>query len=67
MPKRNGYEVCRMLKDGKETAKIKVVMLTAMDSKEQRKEAKKAGANDFIAKPFDPRSVVKTVERMLSL
>ena len=53
MPGMDGFEVCRALKGGRDTMSIPVVMVTSLDSKSDRTEAIKAGADDFITKPVD--------------
>jgi two-component system chemotaxis response regulator CheY len=45
--------------------KAKVVMLTAVSQKAMMMEAVKAGAKDYILKPFDPEKVLAVVEKIL--
>ena len=57
MPGIDGYEVCRRVRDDEATAFLPVVMITA--SGEQEKIlAIEAGADDFIAKPFDQNELL---------
>jgi putative two-component system response regulator len=53
MPDLDGYAVCRLLKGDEATALIPVTMLTVMDDAEHRRMGIEAGADDFLAKPFD--------------
>ncbi|MEO9968958.1 MAG: PleD family two-component system response regulator [Hyphomonadaceae bacterium] len=53
MPGMDGYEVCRRLKANPDTAFIPVVMVTALNQQENRLEGLKAGADDFMTKPFN--------------
>ena len=51
MPIRDGFEVCRRLKDDAETCLIPVVIMTALDRVEDRVKGIEAGADDFLTKP----------------
>ncbi|MDM8559619.1 response regulator [Candidatus Parabeggiatoa sp. HSG14] len=53
MPGLNGFEVCKCLRADVALAKVPVIMLTALDDRESRLEGIKAGADDFISKPYD--------------
>ena len=53
MPKMDGYELCRKMRQPPFGKKIPIVMLTAMSSDEERAQALEAGANDIWSKPFD--------------
>ncbi len=53
MPGMNGYEVCERLKRDEKTRLLPVVMVTALEAREDRIRGITAGADDFIHKPFD--------------
>ena len=53
MPKMDGFEVCRRLKNDPKTAFIPVLMVTALSERKERMIAIAAGANDFLNKPVD--------------
>ncbi len=65
MPDLDGYTVCRALKGDPETAGMAVVMLTARAQEGDRQRGVEAGADAYITKPFSPRALLETVERML--
>jgi DNA-binding response OmpR family regulator len=65
MPRRNGLEVCRMLKADPETAHIKIVMLTASGSDIDRTRAFEASADDYFVKPFSPIALLDKVYALL--
>ena len=67
MPRMSGLEVCRQLKTNPFTARIPVMMLTAQSGVESKVEGFSAGADDYIAKPFDPRELRARVQAMLRL
>lgn len=53
MPGMTGFEVCKRIRNDPQLAEIPIIVLTALDDRESMLEALKAGADDFIAKPFD--------------
>ena len=52
MPEMNGYELCRQLKTNPITNHIPIILLTAKVAVESRLEGLTAGADDYLAKPF---------------
>ena len=48
----DGFEVCRILKEDPLTRETQVVMITALETEEDRVQAAAAGAVGFMAKPF---------------
>ncbi len=61
MPQVDGFEVCRRLRQIPETKNIPVIMLTAIKSPESLQKAKEAGAQDYLAKPFESEELVEIV------
>ena len=53
MPVMNGYELCKKLRQPPYNVCIPIVMLTAMTSELEKKQAQEAGADDVWSKPFD--------------
>ena len=64
MPKVDGLKGVQMIKEFDRQAKI--VMCSAMGQKELVLKAIKAGAKDFIIKPFDEKRVVESVNRVVN-
>ncbi len=65
MPKMNGYDICRELKDATETAMIPIIMLTAFGQKREIEEGYKVKADDYIVKPFEPVKLRERVKTFL--
>ncbi len=53
MPGMTGFEVCQRIRSDPQIAEIPIIMLTALDDRESLLTALKAGADDFVSKPFD--------------
>jgi DNA-binding response OmpR family regulator len=64
MPKRDGYDVCRTVKNDPELAAVHVVMLTAMGQKRDRERGLVAGADHFVTKPFDEAELLSLLRRL---
>ena len=65
MPLLSGLEVCRVLKADPSTEHIKIVMLTASGSDQDRRRASEAAADAYIVKPFSPIALLDTVYKLL--
>ncbi len=63
MPGVDGRDVCRSLKQKELTKNIPIVMISASDDVER--SVMDAGANDFLAKPFDMQELLKKIEKNL--
>jgi CheY-like chemotaxis protein len=51
LPGIDGFEVCRQLRSGKDTSRLIVVMLTALDDTGSKLEGLEGGADDYLVKP----------------
>lgn len=67
MPKVDGMETCRRLKADLRTRQIPVIMVTALDQREDRVRGLEAGADDFLSKPWDDAVLLARVRSMLRL
>ena len=62
-----GHEVCARLKSAEATRHTAVLITTAMDDDESRRRAVEAGADDFLAKPFDTVVMLTRIKSLLRL
>jgi class 3 adenylate cyclase len=53
MPRMDGFEVCRRLKNDARTAHIPILIVTALSERMERMKGIAAGASDFLTKPVD--------------
>lgn len=67
MPGMDGYEVCRRLKENESTRLIPVIMITALNSLEDKVRGIEAGADDFLAKPIQKPELVARVKSLVRL
>src|SRR5919112_2388757 len=65
MPKRNGFDVCRAIKQEMGLADTYVVMLTAKGQAYDRQQGLEAGADVYLTKPFDPDELLDLARRVL--
>lgn len=66
MPGCSGIEVLRALRRDERTAETTVLMLTARCQPADREQAKEAGADGLIGKPFSPLELVDAVREVLA-
>lgn len=57
MPRMDGLEVCRQLRERGAEPYVYIILLTAKGQKQDIIEGLEAGADDFVAKPFDPHEL----------
>jgi len=64
MPKRNGFQACRDLKNHQSYAKIPVILVTSKTAPSDRYWGLQQGANGFVAKPFTPDELINAVKKL---
>jgi two-component system cell cycle response regulator len=67
MPGMDGFETCKRLKADPETRHIPVVLVTALDGREDRIRGLDAGADDFLTKPLDDLVLFARVRSLVRL
>jgi DNA-binding response OmpR family regulator len=65
MPRRDGYEVCRLLKQRGDLPGVRVLMLTAKGQPLERKKGLEVGADVYITKPFSADDLLEKIRAAL--
>ncbi len=65
LPGMDGLEVCRIIKNSRETAAIPIIMLTAKNEEIDKIIGLELGADDYLTKPFSPRELVARIKAVL--
>jgi signal transduction histidine kinase/ligand-binding sensor domain-containing protein/CheY-like chemotaxis protein len=65
MPKLDGNQFCRLVKNNLSTSHIPVILLTALSSVEKQLEGLESGADDFVSKPFEEKVLMARVRNIL--
>jgi DNA-binding response OmpR family regulator len=66
MPKLDGFEVIRLLRERVETRSIPIVMLTEQAGEEDVLDGLDLGVDEYMPKPFSPRELSLRVKRVLA-
>ena len=67
LPRMTGIDACRILKRDRSTRLIPIVLLTGLGARENRLAGIRAGADDFLTKPFDPEELRARVRSLARL
>ena len=65
LPEMSGYDICKALKADPATNAIPIIFLTARAMPSEVKEAMNMGALGYLAKPFDPMTLVTQINQLL--
>jgi twitching motility two-component system response regulator PilH len=63
MPERNGFQVCRALKNSQTYKSIPIIVVSGKSTPSDRYWAEQQGANGYLVKPFDPSDLLREVRR----
>ncbi len=61
LPRRDGYEVCQIVRAAEEWRSVRIIMLTAKGRAIEQEKGLALGADDYITKPFSTREVIERV------
>jgi len=67
MPGMSGYDVCRAIRADPGLAMLPVVMVTALEDREERVKGIESGADDFLSKPVNPPELLARVRSLLRI
>jgi len=67
MPGADGFEICRRLREDPANAMLPIVMVTALDSKDDRIRGLEAGADDFLSKPINIHELLARVRSLMRI
>ncbi|MBL8483555.1 MAG: response regulator [Rhodocyclaceae bacterium] len=67
MPRRNGYEVCQMVRANPEHAGMRIIMLTAKGRETEVAKGLALGADAYMTKPFATKDLVAQVRKLLDV
>jgi DNA-binding response OmpR family regulator len=62
LPGKDGFEVCKQIR---KSSKVPIIMLTARGDVTDRVVGLEIGADDYLAKPFEPRELVARIQSVL--
>jgi two-component system cell cycle response regulator len=65
MPKRSGFEVCRLLKRDPRYRHIPIILVTALNELGDMERGRESGADEFISKPVNKIDLLASIERLL--
>lgn len=67
MPKRSGFEVCRLLKQDRRFRDIPIIIVTALNEMGDLERGRECGADDFLSKPVNKLELLDRVQSLLKL
>ncbi len=67
MPKKNGYEVCQLIRANPDWQDMKIIMITAKGRDTEMAKGLAMGADAYMTKPFSTKDLVVNVKKMLGL
>ncbi|MFP4472658.1 MAG: response regulator transcription factor [Candidatus Omnitrophota bacterium] len=65
LPKMDGFEVCKRIRQDKSVSHIPIIMLTARGEEVDRIVGLELGADDYMIKPFSPRELILRIKSIL--
>lgn len=67
LPDINGKDVCVRVRGDKSLEAVKIVCVSGIVEEDKIEELRRAGANEFLAKPFETEKLIETICRLLEI
>jgi CheY-like chemotaxis protein len=67
MPGKNGYEVCREIRQNPALSHVAILLMTGAFEVVDEEKNRLSGADDFIVKPFESQTLIDATNRMIAL
>ena len=65
MPRMDGFEVCKQIKENSNTSHIKILAITGYDTQENKDRILKAGADGYLVKPVERKTLLQNIDDLL--
>ncbi|RMG27758.1 MAG: response regulator [Methanobacteriota archaeon] len=66
MPNLDGFELLKTLREDQKFRDLPVIILSSLDSEEERQRSKELGANSFLVKPFNQQRIQYEVAKFIN-
>ena len=67
MPGKNGYEVCREIRQNPALSHVAILLMTGAFEVVDEEKNRLSGADEFIIKPFESQALIEATNRMIAL
>ena len=65
LPKRSGFEVCEAIRSDPDRKSLPIILISGNAATDSRLQGLRAGADDYLTKPFSPRELLLKMQRIL--
>ena len=65
LPKKNGFQVCRQIKNSDPPVKTKIIMVSSKNQESDKFWGKKQGADAYLTKPLNPADLISSVASLI--
>ena len=65
MPRKNGFDTCKAIKNNPKTKSIPIIFLTAKAQTHEMQHGMSLGAVGYVLKPFDPMTLAEQIKSIL--